>query len=152
LLVWLIVSVLDEKVTGVLETDGHSVRVSSLGPPPDCQRGLKGCTVDVDLLEVIDLVLVGDTVRNTVADFICVSIDIIGINTFTTLLPCGVDSFSHDGLNVGETFRSLDVEPPFVPFAHLVLCGSTFSGRLVVSLAGTAVTSRIELEPVIPVC
>jgi len=103
-----------------------------------------------NLLEVIDLVLVGNTIGNTVADFVGVSIDIVGINTFTTLLICGVDSISHDGLNVGDTFRSLDVEPPFVPFAHLVLCGCTFSGRLVVAFAGTAVTSGVKLEPVVP--
>ena len=102
------------------------------------------------LLEVIDLVLVGNTIGNTVADFVGVSIDIVGINTLTALQPCGVDSISHDGLNVGDTFRSLDIEPPFVPFAHLVLCGGTFSGRLVVAFARTAVTSGVKLESVIP--
>lgn len=74
-----------------------------------------------NLLEVINLVLGGDTERHAVADFVCVSIDIVGINTLATLLPCGVDSISHDGLNVGDTFRSLDIEPPFVPVAQLVL-------------------------------
>ena len=74
-----------------------------------------------DLLEVINLVLVGDTKGNTVADFVGISIDIVGINTFTTLFKGGVDSFTHDILDIGDTFRSLDVEPPFVPVAHLVL-------------------------------
>jgi hypothetical protein len=103
-----------------------------------------------DLLEVINLVLVGDTVRDTVADCVCVSIDIVGVNTITTLVVCGLDSSSHDGLDVGDTFRGLDVEPPFVPFTHSVLLGGTLSGRLVEALTSTTVTSGVELEPVVP--
>jgi hypothetical protein len=103
-----------------------------------------------DLLEVINLVLVGDTVRDTVADCVCVSIDIVGVNTITTLVVCGLDSSSHDGLDVGDTFRGLDVEPPFLPFTHDVLLGGTLSGRLVEALTSTTVAGGVELEPVVP--
>ena len=100
--------------------------------------------------EVINLVLVCDTVRDTVADLVCISIDIVGINTITALLVCGLDSSSHDRLDVGDTLRSLDVEPPFIPFAHPVLLGRALSGRLVEALTGTTVASGIELELVVP--
>ena len=123
--------------------------MSGLGPPPIYQYRLEMKALS-NSLEVINLVLVGDTVRDTVADLVCISIDIVGINTITALLVGGLDPGSHDRLDVGDTLRSLDVEPPFIPFAHPVLLGRALSGRLVVALTGTAVTSGIELELVVP--
>ena len=123
--------------------------MSGLGPPPIYQYRLEMKALS-NSLEVINLVLVGDTVRDTVADLVCISIDIVGINTITALLVCGLDSSSHDRLDVGDTLRSLDVEPPFIPFAHPVLLGRALSGRLVVALTGPTVASGIELELVVP--
>ena len=103
-----------------------------------------------NLLEVINLILGGDTKGNAIADFVGVSIDIVGINTITALLVGGLDPGSHDRLDIGDTFGSLDVEPPFIPFAHPVLLGRALSGRLVEALTGTTVASGIKLELVVP--
>jgi hypothetical protein len=110
-----------------------------------CQQRLI-CSKYNDVHKVIELVLVG----SSVADLIGIRVHVVGINTITTLLLGSLDSSSHDGFDVGETGRSLDVEPPFIPTVHLVLGRLAQSVSLVVGLTGTTITGGGELESVLP--
>lgn len=138
-----------EEVTRVLETDGHAVAVSLVGPPPEqasarCRYARWLCT---NVHEVVDLVLVGGTVRNAVG----VRIDIVRVHTVASLGLGSLDPGRHDWLDIGQAGRGSDVKPPFVPAVHLVLVGLAQSGSGVVRLALAAVTGWVERQGVVPV-
>jgi hypothetical protein len=72
-------------------------------------------------------------------------IHVVGINTITSLVLGILHSSSEDRLDVLDTSRSREVEPPCIPISLLVVGRSTDSGRLVSrGLALSAVAFRIE--------
>ena len=143
-----------EQLARVLETNGHSIGVGGLSEPPAMSISTwsnhqEWCTIKAEkkhLQEVINLVLLGRTVR----DLVGVRIDIVGIDTVTSLVLGSLDPGSHGDLDTGDTRRGFDVEPPFRPVSHLVFGGFAFSSCLVEWLAFTTVTCWVESESVGP--
>lgn len=80
------------------------------------------------------------------------TVNVIRIDSITTLLLELLHPRLLDRLDVGQTSGSTEVQPVLVPPIHLVLVGRTFLGLGVVSGSFAAETVRLEQGGIVAVC